>query len=190
MRYLLALLLLTLAGCAEARPEHSAPYAVRLEFQRGLCSGTVVGKDLILSAAHCFDGNRLLRIDGEDAYALEIARDGKDHVLARVTKRFTRWASMGPLPEQGDEVSWIGNPAGEFSVYRQGYVARVMPDELYIEAPAFGGDSGSGLFDSRGRLIGVLSATKSWRTLPGLHFDVTIVWPLAFTDEQWGAIRQ
>lgn len=190
MKAALAALLMILAGCAEARPSHSAPYAVRLEFNRGLCSGTVVARNVILTASHCLGaGVRLESIDGEPAYALEIIRDDKDHALVRVSKRFDRWAARGPAPVQGDRVSIIGNPAGEGDMYREGYVSRVTDEETRYVMPGFGGDSGAGIWDSRGRLVGVVSAVRVWQTMTGMRFEVTVGWPLAFTADDWREIR-
>lgn len=184
MRLILAALLLMLAGCAEAGDN-----AVRLDLTRGVCSGTVVGKNIILTASHCFaEGNRLEKIDGADAYALKIIHDGKDHAIVRVSATFTRWAVIGPELQTGDEVEWIGNPGGQERVFRRGYVMRVA-DETWLDAQAFGGDSGSGLTDARGRVRGVVTGVRVWRDRIGNTFTAVVVYPLAFTDEQWRAIR-
>lgn len=191
MKYLLTLALLMLAGCAEARPEHSAPYAVRLEFAGGgVCSGTAVGRDVILSATHCWEGGKLIRVNGEEAYALRILHDGADHALVRVNLAFARWAVAGGAPKQGERVSMIGNPSGEPDMYREGYVVRATADKVFIDMQGFGGDSGAGVFDSRGTLVAVVSAGALW-IRPGtpFHMALTLAYPLAFTDEQWREIR-
>ena len=64
-----------------------------LTMQRGHCSGTAVSRNVVLSADHCWaGGNRLVAINGQEAHALKIIRDGQDHVLVRVTTKFTRWS--------------------------------------------------------------------------------------------------
>lgn len=54
-----------------------------------------------------------------------------------------------------------GVPAGNPDVYREGYVARVRDGETVIVAPVCKGDSGSGLLDDQGRVIGIVSAMTS-----------------------------
>lgn len=163
--------------------------ALRLEFANGVCSGTAVGTRLLLTADHCFDGgNRLLKINGQEAHALKIERDGKDHVLVRVTTKFHRYAKVGPTPQVADRVRWVGMPAGEDRVYREAYVTRVT-DEVWLDGQAFHGDSGSGLFDAKGRLVAVLSGGKSWQSRSGMEFRMTIAYPLEFTPEQWRAVQ-
>lgn len=190
MRLILAAFLLILVGCVEAHPRDIERYTLRLDFEGGaICSGTAVGVNLVLTADHCLAAGRLIKINGAEAYALKIVRDGKDHAVVRVTQRFGQWARMGAYPRTGDRVRWVGTPAGEDAVYREGYVARSKPDELYIDAIGFGGDSGSGLFDGRGRVVGVLSGVKSWRTMSGLRMDLILAWPLEFTEAQWAEIR-
>lgn len=184
----LAVLALALAasGCADARPKDAA---VRLDFDGGVCSGTAVGESIILTAEHCWQAGRLRMVNGFPAHALEIVKDGKDHVLVRVTVTFRKWARMGPQAQQGDRLRWFGNPAGQSDVYREGYVARTDDKEIWLDARGFGGDSGSGLFDSAGRVTGVLTGVKSWANPSGLRFDMIVVYPLAFTAEQWREIR-
>lgn len=183
----LALCIALLAsGCADAKPKD---LALRLEFDDGVCSGTAVAADVILSAEHCWTTGRLRKINGFPANAMEIVKDGKDHALVRVNVNFKRWARMGPRPVQGDRLRWFGNPAGEYDVYREGYVARTNGEETWLDARGFSGDSGSGLFDSAGRVTGVLTGIKSWKNLSGLRFDMIVVYPLAFTAEHWREIR-
>jgi hypothetical protein len=134
-------LLLTLvltAGCSNAPARDIGVIqgtALRLEFENnGVCSGTAVGRDVIMTAEHCFEGERLVRINGRPANALRMVKDGKDHVLVKVTSAFKTWARMGTAPKQGDRVRWIGNPAGEANIYREGYVARAEKTGVLVDA--------------------------------------------------------
>lgn len=161
-----------------------------LTMQRGHCSGTAVGRNIVLSAEHCWsDGNRLVAINGQEAHALKIIRDGQDHVLVRVTTKFTRWSRMGPEPEQGDRVRWIGNPSQLRQQYRVGYVTGTHEGDTLIDAPVYGGDSGSGLYDDRGRLVGVVSGMRRWSTRQGFDMQLMVSHPLEFSAEDWRAVR-
>lgn len=181
-------LLLLLCGCTHAGDLR--PVALRLTLEGGgHCSGTAVGPQLVLTASHCLDVGRIVAIDDREAYALRVIHDGRDHALVRVSVTFRRWAALGPAMQQGDRVRWIGNPAGEPDMYREGYVVRAHTDEVLIDGPSFAGDSGAGLFDSRGRLVGVLLGGKWWQSRGGAVFAVTLAYPLAFTPEQWAEMR-
>jgi V8-like Glu-specific endopeptidase len=190
MRTCLLILLALVSGCSRAQPVEFREYAVRLGLEgHGVCSGTAVGRNIILTAQHCLDAGRIVAIDGQAAYALEVVKDGKDHALVRVTTTFKRWARMGVAPSMGDRIRWVGNPAGVEKVYRQGYVARVFTDEILIDAAAFGGDSGSGLMDDKGRVVAVLTGAKWWRDNNGMTFALVLAFPLAFTEKDWAEIR-
>lgn len=184
MRILLAIALLALSGCVQSADWRQT--AVRLEFERSYCSGTVVGPRLILTASHCFDmGGRLVKVAGKEAYALKAVKDGKDHTLVRVSITFKHWAKRGQAPRVEQRVRWYGNPAGEEAVYREGYVLKVKPEATLISAQIFKGDSGSGVFNEAGEVIAVISASAG----PAPHFIVAIAMPLRFTDAQWRAMQ-
>lgn len=186
MRAFLVSLCLLLSGCAQA---HMSDVALRLEFERGLCSGTAVGRDLVLTAAHCFADNRLLRINDREAYALKIVRSGRDHALVRVTIQFQQWATVGVNPRAGEAIRWIGNPAGLRSVYRFGYVVHVGSREILIQAPVFGGDSGSGIFNERGQLVGVVTGYRIWiDARNGMQFVMTMAIPMQLAPDDWRAV--
>ena len=188
-RTLALLVVVITASCASALSGIEAT-ALRLEFANGICSGTAVGPRVVLTADHCFaDGNRLLKINGKEAHALKIERDGKDHVLVRVTTRFKRYARMGPPPAKGDRVRWVGMPSGMDRLYRQGYYVGDDEGFLMFDAPAYGGDSGSGLHDDEGRLVAVLSGMRMWQNQRGFHMQLMVAYPLEFTPEQWAAVR-
>ena len=188
-RTLALLAVMVTASCASALTGIQ-DVALRIVMENGgVCSATAVGRNVLLTADHCLDGTRIISINGREAYALKIVRDGKDHALVRVTAKFSRWARMGAAPEQGDRVRWIGHPSGMDRIYREGYVVGDDSGMTMVDARAFGGDSGSGLFDDRGRLIGVLSGIRRWQTRQGFSMQMVAAYPMAFTADDWRAIR-
>jgi V8-like Glu-specific endopeptidase len=189
MRAFAILLALLAGGCVEAHPSDFRDTALRLDLEGGgICSGTAVSSNLVLTAQHCTDSGPILAINGQPARALKIVKDGHDHVLVRVTMQFKHWAKVGRGPLTGDKVRWIGMPAGNDNVYREGYVARNYSDETWLDALAFGGDSGAGVMCADGRLCGVVSAGKIW-VRGEFTFAVTVLYPLGFTAKDWQAIR-
>lgn len=188
MKFLCVLLALLLSGCADAHPGDFRNTALRLDLEGGgVCSGTAVGTNVLLTAQHCTDNSPIVAINGQPARALKIVKDGKDHVLVRVTMRFKHWAKVGSGPLTGDKVRWIGNPAGNEDVYREGYISRVHTDEVWAQADTFGGDSGAGVRCSDGRVCGVVSAGKVW-VHGAFSFSVMVMYPVQFTRAQWKEI--
>jgi V8-like Glu-specific endopeptidase len=151
----------------------------------GTCSGTAVARDVILTAEHCITEMPVSFINDQPVVTIETERDGADHVLIRVGGvEFSKWAKLGPPLKQGDDIKWVGNPAGEPDMYRKGYVVRATSEVIHIDAPGFAGDSGSGFFNKRDRLVGVLSGAERWWNYEGFDFQLITAYPLAFTPEQ------
>ena len=186
MKALCVAVCLILSGCAEARP---SPYAVRLDFTGGVCSGTVVGPQVILSAKHCFAHNALIAVNGEPAKMLAYSNSGEDHILVKVDRKFRRWARFGLSMRQGDHISWTGNPNGMENIYREGVVSRIEEDEILVQAPVFGGDSGSGVFDETGRVVGVVTGYKIAWDQNGHSFTLTWLIPLRLNSANWKAVK-
>lgn len=154
---LLAFLLAGCGGCVSV-PTHDdlRSTSLRLTNAQGVCSGTAVGPDLLVTAIHCGDP---AAIDDVPVQVVERRPGSKDFTVLRVSGvTFKRYLQRGPAPKQGDRVRWFGNPVGERDVYRQGYVARVTPEAIVIAAQICKGDSGSGLINDRGQVVGVVSA--------------------------------
>lgn len=181
MRIVLLALLALVSGCAEAHPST----ALRITFASGgLCSATAVGEDLILSAEHCFDDDRLTTINGEPAYAVKLVKDGKDHVLVRVSKKFKRWSQIGTNPRVTQHAVLWGNPSGLPFVYRECYVSLVQADQImWSGCSTFGGDSGGGLLVGN-RVVGVITGMKRVISQTGFQFVMVWTMPMAFSDKQ------
>lgn len=189
-----ALMLLILAGGfnSAARLERIRAVSLVLMFDNGVCSGTAVARDVILSAEHCFsDKSTLKTINGSEVKVLNIMRDGNDHVLVRVSVQFETWAKVGDAPKQAERVRWIGNPRGLPNMYREGYVVRSDEESVLIDAPAYKGDSGSGVFNEKGQVVAVLSGAMVYGSpLGGMQMQLTACLPMAFTSEQMAAIKK
>jgi V8-like Glu-specific endopeptidase len=181
MRYLLSLLLL-LAGCGGCAsvPSHDdlRATALRLEFGPYVCSGVAIGPDTLLSAQHCAKAAPLKAVNGQRVKVIGVGRDKHDLITIKVSGiRFAHWARFGPPMKEGDRVKWWGQPARQEYVYREGYVARVTPQEIWIDAQLFGGDSGSGVYDEQGRVVGVITGVRGWRDAAGFSFSMAVVYP-------------
>ena len=100
----------------------------------------------------------IVAVGGAQVTATNVASAGLDAVVVTVSGvRFDRWASRGK-PLVGDRVRWFGNPMGEPEVYREGYIAKVSRKGIVVVATICHGDSGSGLINNKGQVVGVVSA--------------------------------
>lgn len=187
MRLLAILAAVFLAGCAVA--PHKTTH--RLEFDDGICSATAVGRHVLLSATHCFKGAHALKVDGVPVAVTQIVSDGADHVLVTVSRSFAHVAVRGHPPHVGDHVRYWGNPAGLHDMYREGYVSGVVIVKgraaTMVSIAGFYGDSGAGVFDASGRLVGVVSIL--YQSTRGGYLKFMGMYPLQFTAKQWSGVR-
>jgi hypothetical protein len=186
MLILAALLCVGLAACSHV--DVARETAVHLQFSNGSCSGTIVGPHAVLSATHCFSFGETLRLWQQPLRILQQLDDGNDHTIVIVDRSFPVWASVADMPDLGASVLILGNPGDLTELYRHGYVAGVEDMdgrlvELY-DIRGWFGDSGAGIFDDSGHLIGVVSFIY---TLDDPRGQLTMMgsFTLAFTATQW-----
>ena len=132
------------------------------------CSATAIGPHALLTATHCELGVDVVAVDDPETAIkiLRIVRDGSDHTIYYLDTTFPVYAPINTtLPEAGDDVFMIGGPAAFTAVFRRGYVAKVETTGFFerqtivlYDMNGFHGDSGAGIFNDSGELIGVLSA--------------------------------
>lgn len=146
------------------------------------CSSARVDVHAILTARHCFT-NKMPTVGtvffyGQDvATILAVAVDDNDHVAIRINKTFTSWATFSTDPiRQSERVSMLGNPAGMQNLFRTGYVTSFNNGWTMMDMNIACGDSGSGVFNSKGELIGTIETVSSFpiahvASFRPYHFD-------------------
>jgi S1-C subfamily serine protease len=136
-------------------------------------------------------GNNPVLIQMVDRFAqpgrvVWIAPDGVDLALVRVVStsretRATKW-KMGRSLAVGEAVFAIGNPHGLGWTHTQGTISQFRihengPRKLRIiqtQTSINAGNSGGGLYDKGGYLIGINTWTEDKRVSEGLNFAITL----------------
>jgi hypothetical protein len=194
---------LAVHSCAAQPPYGRARLAaLSLEVPDGYCSGTAVGRYTVLTAFHCVpNGAMAIAIDGKQCAVYKIVRDGRDHALLTIGSECPQRhiAKLAKHPViAGDAVFCWGNPGKFKDLLRTAVVAGAIKldnetaDELRAPRGSvsqmvvgnFGkGDSGAGVFNRRGELVGVVSWGSMYDTFPPHLF--TGMLPLNFRAEVW-----
>lgn len=154
------------------------------------CSGTYVAPRLILTAAHCFtgyDADKMWARGPDDilGYQVKVYKLDSGLDLALVSTVYPHaYAKLGASPHVGDEVLNIGSPLDFEFIASQGIVSALHFDTnefrgTYTVSTAMvdHGSSGGGMFDKKGRLIGVNTLSVGmfgWGGLTMAVDDVTI----------------
>ncbi len=160
---LLALALLVAACTHTPTHDELRKTAMRLDFVNGTCSATAIGPDTILSAKHCFE-NKLVSVGGKPVTVVSSRTESRDRIVVKIKGvTFKHWAKRGPVPAQGDHLRFFGQPEGIPDMYREAIVARVFADGIMLQTTVCGGDSGAGLLNAKGEVVGVVSAVTGDR---------------------------
>ena len=124
-----------------------------------VCSATAIATKMILSASHCFThSTTTIRVNDTFVTIKRLIRDDNDHVILVLDGiEFEHVATLNKPLTQGENIHYWGNPDGLDMQYRKGYVSGRMNDYTTYDVTGYHGDSGAGIFNDRGELIGVIS---------------------------------
>lgn len=167
--------------------EDSVPGVVYI-LSEGLCSGALIEDDLVLTAWHCVEGNRTLRVgydketrrkgayDFEGGVVVAAADRKNDLAVLRLPSKATGNAKILRLAKEsteyrpGEEVATIGHPVGlsplsptglqeaQLHVLTKGPIAKSNADLIVADMLVLPGNSGGPVFNQQGDIVGVVSA--------------------------------
>ncbi|MFZ4768414.1 MAG: S1C family serine protease [Roseimicrobium sp.] len=155
------------AHCQRARQA-----LVAIECSGGTASGVIVSPEgLVLTAAHVVDkAKRKTKVTLHDGKTVEATSLGVDTATDAAMVQLPAPARAWPYVSLAREVrdlqlgQWcfaLGNPGGwdaaRGPVLRVGRIVKLAPNMLQSDCVLMGGDSGGGLFNLRGELIGIHS---------------------------------
>ncbi len=154
-------------------------------------SGVIVTSDgYIATNNHVVDGASKITVKTADSKSYTAKLVGKDEqtdiAVIKIDATGLDNATFGKSSslEVGDEVVAIGNPLGELSGTVTNGIVSALNREVTIEnetmsliqtnASINAGNSGGGLFDKNGLLVGIVNAKASGENVEGLGFAIPI----------------
>lgn len=181
----------------------SAAVKVESLLGSGHGSGTYMiayGQRVVVTAAHVVEGSTTMRIVGrnnESVVGRVVFRDDSADVAFLVVPEIKTRTAIRYRPQMsyderllGTKLTYTGFPSHHDLLTIRGYIAAL--ERSYIVTNMFGwfGSSGSGVFDQRGRLVGVVSGIDVGRYLIPLPLE-DIVWvaPMSTIDHQMLRVR-
>lgn len=180
------------------RRARSAAVKVRPVMGDGHGSGTytyMFGRRVVVTAAHVVDSATTMRIearDGEIVIGRVVLRDFDADIAFIVVPEIKSRTAIPYRPELryeglvGTHLTYTGFPGHHDLLTIRGYVASL--EREYIVTNMFGwfGSSGSGVYDQKGKLVGVVSGIDVGRFGPGYPIPLEqIVWvaPISRIDQ-------
>lgn len=163
------------------------------------CTGVWVSREEILTAGHCIEGEGGGEEVGKKVYYVvrgevgELGGEAAGIHMARVVKHdrehdlgLLRGEGAGipmnheeamlveEMPESGARVWIVGHPRGMYWSYAEGVVSAYRLESpigkvVQVNGTVWYGNSGGGLFDERGRLVGICSLLTK---VPGMSYYV------------------
>jgi len=148
----------------------SAAVKVRSLLQGGHGSGTYMiahGRRVVVTAAHVVRSESVMAIDGRDGETVVgqvVFRDDRNDLAFLVVPEIETRTAIRFRAEQryderlmGTSLTYTGFPSHHDLLTIRGYIAALEHNMLVTNMFGWFGSSGSGVFDQRGRLIGIVS---------------------------------
>lgn len=135
---------------------------INKDTKRSQGSGVFITDSRIITCAHTVARNKTLNLTvqvslNERDLIGEIIKYDEESDLALVqVKGKYRYAELRLSPRIGEKIYVVGAPIGYEDTITFGRIANIFENKLIIDARISGGSSGSGVFDKRGYLLGIV----------------------------------
>lgn len=190
--------IIRVAAAAPSPLDEALAASVRIEDGAGpiVGSGVIVGSDgVVLTNRHIIEHMEIIRVVTADGtrYAGKVMWRSEEKDDLAVVRVFDIMGEYSATYEQkplnlhvarlrcsplsvGDNVFTIGHPYGTPAALARGYVSGVgVPRALRLAIPVYPGNSGGGVFDEDGRLVGLISRARAVPTFFGIPSMTQIV---------------
>lgn len=159
-------ILLSLVTCTLHIKERYINHKGKLQTGISACTGVFVGPNTVLTAAHCVresTGYQWAKTNDGKVFDVSIIARNPDEDLAllRVNIKPHPYVSLGREVQKTDHVYTVNSGQDLQDTYGEGVVENIVSLEE-IHSPGilhsiaiFGGASGSGLFNRKGKLVGI-----------------------------------
>ncbi len=130
---------------------------------QGVCSGSFIDNNGdILTAGHC--ARNAIEIDvityDQQHYEAVIVATSSLHDLAllHIDRRNTAHFDPAPSVTRGEQIFILGSPLAITNTLTTGIIAKIDGDVTYVDCGALPGNSGSAVYNTKGEMVGVLTA--------------------------------
>ena len=187
------------------RRTRAAAVKVRSLRQEGHGSGTYMiahGRRIVVTAAHVVRTDSSMAIDGRDGETVVgqvVFKDEDTDIAILVVPELESRTAIRYRPQIayderiiGTRIAYTGFPSHHDLLTIRGYVASLEDQMVVTNMFGWFGSSGSGVFDHRGRLLGVVSGFDVGRFGFGLRIPLeSVVWvaPASQLDHEMVKIR-
>jgi len=162
MKTALVVLVLAILSLLSPRKEVTVkPYnrCAYIETDNGHGTGVIVAKDLVLTNFHMLETRSDIMVNGKIAKILKV--DPKnDPCLLNVDTAQISPVDLAEKITQDEEIVVIGNPMDHHGLIARGRVVDLADGQVFIDARIFFGSSGSGVYNSKGQMVGIVSAMQ------------------------------
>lgn len=158
----------------------------------GTCTGTAIEKNALLTASHCYQKYQFpILVGGKKVKITHLFYDKTDHLVIVFDKNIFQTYSKINMKtlEQGQDVSFIGNPGILRNMFRKGYVSSIYNDATIFDINSYHGDSGSAIYDEKGDIRCTVSDGYIQISPKSLHMQVVICYPFTFDKKQKNEIN-
>jgi S1-C subfamily serine protease len=145
---------------------------VSIKTDHGSATGVVIGQNLVLTCFHNLQTDSDIKVNGVIPKILKVSPKN-DLALLEVKTPYVSPIEMAETIRQDEEVFIYGNPMGHLGTILRGRIVDLADGKVYVDAHVFFGSSGSGMYNSKGQLVGIITEMQG-REGYGMPFGIAV----------------